>query len=269
MEQLGVITKVEEPTDWCSGMVTVPKKNGAVRICVDLTKLNEDVCREKYILPSVEQSLGLLGGAKVFSKLDANMGFWQIPLSDQSAKYTTFTTPFGRFFFNRLPFGTASAPEYFQRRMSMVIEGLSGVLCHMDYVLNWGETQAQHKERLHIVLARIEKAGITLNLEKCELGRQEVKFLGHLISENGVGAVLEMKEPSTISEVRSFLGMVNQLGKFIPCLAEKDRPLRDLLAKRNHWGWGKAQQEAFCETGALIHPSTIFVQPKQRTETVC
>ncbi len=134
----------------------------------------------------------------------------------------------------------------------MVIEG--GVLCHMDDVLVWGESQAQHDERLHTVLARIEKAGITLNLEKCELGRQEVKFLGHLISESGVRpdpdktrAVLEMKEPSTISQVRSFLGMVNQLGKFIPCLAEKDRPLRDLLSKRNHWGWSKAQQEAFSE----------------------
>ncbi len=127
MEQLKVITKVEEPTAWCSGMVPVPKKNRAVRTCVDLTKLNEAVCREKYILPSVEQSLGLLGGTKVFSKLDANMGFWQIPLSDQSAKCTTFITPFGRFVFNRLPFGIASAPEHFQRHMSMVIEGLSGV----------------------------------------------------------------------------------------------------------------------------------------------
>lgn len=100
MEQLGVITKVEEPNNWCSGMVPVPKKNGTVRICVDLTKLNEAVCREKYILPSVEQTLGLLGGAKIFSKLDANMGFWQIPLSDQSAKCTTCITPFGSFFFS-------------------------------------------------------------------------------------------------------------------------------------------------------------------------
>lgn len=152
-------------------MVPVPKKNGTVRICVGLTKLNEAVCREKYILPSVAQMLGLRGGTKVFSKLDTNMGFWQISLSDQSAKYTTFITPFGRFFFNRLPFGIASAPEHFQRLMSMVIEGLSGVVCHMDDVLIWGEYQPQHDETLHTVLARIEKAGIILNLEKCELGR--------------------------------------------------------------------------------------------------
>lgn len=84
-------------------MVVVPIKDGTVRLCVDLTKLNEAVCREKYILPSVEQSLGMLAGAKIFSKLDANSGFWQIPLTPNTAKLTTFITPFGRFFFNCLP----------------------------------------------------------------------------------------------------------------------------------------------------------------------
>lgn len=100
MVKIGVISRVEEPTDWCSGMVVVPKKTADPRICVDLTKLNESVCREKYILPSVEQTLGSLVGAVIFSKLDVNMGFWQIPLAKESAKLTTFITPFGRFYFN-------------------------------------------------------------------------------------------------------------------------------------------------------------------------
>ena len=77
MEKMGVITKIEEPTDWCAGMVVVPKKSGDVRICVDFTKINEAVCREKFILPSVEHTLGMLAGATIFSKLDANAGFWQ------------------------------------------------------------------------------------------------------------------------------------------------------------------------------------------------
>jgi hypothetical protein len=82
MESLGVISRVEEPTEWCAGMVVMPKKDKeSVRLCVDLTGLNVYVCREKYILPSVDQSLGMLAGAKFFSKLDANMGFWQIPLT--------------------------------------------------------------------------------------------------------------------------------------------------------------------------------------------
>ena len=95
MEQLGVITKIKEPTDWCAGMVAVPKPKGKVRICVDLTKLNESVRRERLILPSVEQTLAQIGGAKVFFKLDASSGYWQIPLEPESSKLTTFITPFG------------------------------------------------------------------------------------------------------------------------------------------------------------------------------
>lgn len=252
MEHLGVISRVDKPTDWCAGMVPVPKKNNTVSICVDLTKLNEAVCREKFILPSVEHTLGMLAGARIFSKLDANMGFWQVPLSEESAKFTTFITPFGRFYFNRLPFGITSAPEHFQQQMSLVLEGLPGTVCHIDDVLIWGMSQAEHDERLHNVLARLHKAGLTLNLDKCELNRSEVNFLGHVISANGVkpdpektSAVQDMKEPSNVSELRSFLGMVTQLGKFIPHLAEKDKPLRDLLSKKNEWVWGHAQQHAF------------------------
>ena len=95
MEKMGVIRKVKEPTEWCSGIVVVPKSNGQVRICVDLTKLNESVCRERHILPSVEETLAQLGNAKVFSKLDANCGFWQVKLDQNSSLLTTFITPFG------------------------------------------------------------------------------------------------------------------------------------------------------------------------------
>ncbi|XP_062399854.1 uncharacterized protein K02A2.6-like [Sardina pilchardus] len=255
MEKLGVISRVEAPTEWCCGMVVAPKKNkDEVRICVDMTPLNQSVCREKFILPSVEHTLGMLTGARYFSKLDANMGFWQIPLAKESARYTTFITPFGRYHFNRLPFGISSAPEHFQNRMtSEVTAGLDGVVCHVDDILIWGATMEQHDARVHAVLERAEKAGVTLNMSKCEFGRQEVKFLGHIISADGVKpdpektkAVQDMREPTNISELRSFLGMVNQLGKFIPNLSEKDKPLRELLSKKNMWCWGHDQQRAFC-----------------------
>ena len=97
MESLGVISRIDEPTDWCSGMLVEPKQDGAVRICVDLTKLNRYVKRQRHILPSVEQVLGQVGDAKVFSKLDANSGFWQIELTPESSKLTTFITPYGRY----------------------------------------------------------------------------------------------------------------------------------------------------------------------------
>ncbi|XP_061920402.1 uncharacterized protein K02A2.6-like [Entelurus aequoreus] len=253
MEQLGVISRIEEPTDWCAGIVVVPKKTGAVRICVDLTKLNESVCREKFILPSVEETLGMLAGANIFSKLDANMGFWQIPLTADSAKLTTFITPFGRYYFRRLPFGIASAPEHFQNRMvTEVTEGLEGVVCHMDDVLVWGRTQKEHDARLHATLEKIQKAGITLNVDKCDLSKSEVTFLGHVLSTSGISpdpskteAVRKMQEPTTVTELRSFLGMINQLGKFVPQLAERDKPLRDLLSKKNCWVWGVDQARAF------------------------
>ena len=118
MESDGIISRVDTPTPWCSGMVSVPKKSGAVRICVDLKHLNESVQREVYPLPTVDDTLGRLTEATVFSRLDANSGFWQVPLCPKSRLLTTFITPCGRFCFNKLPFGIASAPELFQKRMS-------------------------------------------------------------------------------------------------------------------------------------------------------
>ena len=124
---LGVVAKVTEPIEWCAGMVVVPKADGKVRICVDLTRLNESVRRERHPLPAVDQILAQLSGAKIYTKLDANSGFWQIPLSPESALLTTFITPFGRFCFHRLPFGITSGPEHFQCRMSEILNGREGL----------------------------------------------------------------------------------------------------------------------------------------------
>ena len=140
MEEMGVISKVNEPTPWCAGMVVVPKKSGAVRICVDLKALNENVLRETHPILKVDDTLAQLTGATIFSKLDANSGFWQIPLSDKSKLLTTFITPFGQYAFNKLPFSISSAPELFQK-VSKILEGLDGVVCLMDIVLVFGKDQ--------------------------------------------------------------------------------------------------------------------------------
>ena len=107
----GVISRVDQPTDWCSGMVIVPKLKGRMRICVDLSKLNESVKQERLVLPSVEHTLAKLQRASVFSKLEANSGFWQVPLSKESALLTMFIMPFGRFCYSRLPFDITSPPK--------------------------------------------------------------------------------------------------------------------------------------------------------------
>ena len=168
MESIGVISSVSKPSPWCSGMVVVPKPSGQVHICVDLKRLNECVQREFHPLPHVEETLAQLTGAQVFTKLDANSGFWQIPIARKSQLLTTFIIPFGRYCFNKLPFGITSVPELFQQRMNSMLSGLSGVLCLMDDVLIFGKDQAEHDERLEKVLKRIETAGVTLNHNKCE-----------------------------------------------------------------------------------------------------
>ncbi|UYV62687.1 K02A2.6-like [Cordylochernes scorpioides] len=125
MTSNGVIEKVEGSSEWCSSMVLVAKPSGKLRICVDLSILNKNM-------------LAQLKGAKLFTKLDANSGFWQIPLSSESSALTTFITPFGRFRFKRLPFGISSAPEIFQKRMGQILEALEGTLCHMDDIMVYG-----------------------------------------------------------------------------------------------------------------------------------
>ena len=139
-----ILSKVNKTTEWCAGMVVVPKPNGKVRICVDLTKLNKSILREFHPLPSVDHTLAQLSRATVFSKLDANSGFWQIGLSRQSANLTTFITPFGRFCFNRLPFEISSAPEHFQKRISQVLEGTDGARCLMNDILVYGKSVKEH-----------------------------------------------------------------------------------------------------------------------------
>ena len=253
MEEMGVITKVEGPSAWCAGMVVVPKKSSnAVRICVDLKPLNESVLRENFPLPTVDETLARLAGAAVFSKLDANCGFWQILLSSSCRHLTTFIMPFGRYCFNKLPFGISSAPELFQRRMSTILQDLSGTLCQMDDVLVFGKTQQEHDDRLTAVLQCIKDAGVTLNPDKCVFSKRQVKFLGHIVDQNGIqpdpdktSAIDMMPKPTNLTELRQFMGMVNHLGKFSPRIAELTQPLRELLSSKNAWVWNPSHESAF------------------------
>ena len=186
MESLKVISPVDGPSQWRAGMVVVPKSSGKVRICVDMKPLNENFEREFHPLLAVDKTIAQLSGATVFMKLDANSGFWQIPLAQESRPLTTFITPFGRYQFNVLPFGITCAPELFQKRMNALLKDLDGVLCLMDDVLVYGKSQSEHDDRLVAVLNRIEECGMMLNSGKCEFAKAQVKFLGHIIDQNGV-----------------------------------------------------------------------------------
>ena len=135
MLKAGVISRVDQPTDWCALMVATPKSTGEVRVCVDLSKLNEYVKRENHPLPALDTTLGRLAGSRVFSELDANSRFWQIKLAWESRPLTTFINPWGRFCFNMLPFGISSGFEKFQN-MNLILQGLEGVECNIHDVFS-------------------------------------------------------------------------------------------------------------------------------------
>jgi len=178
MLETGVISPMDQPTDWCAPMVVTPKSNGKVRVCVDLSKLNEFVKRENHPLPAVETTLGRLADSTVFTKLDANSGFWQIKLAWESRPLTTFITPWGQFCFNVLTFGISSGSEKFQKTMNQILLGLEGVESNIDDVLVHGKDQQQHDERLEAVLKRLLEAGVTLNLDKCVFSIKQVTVPG-------------------------------------------------------------------------------------------
>ena len=168
-----MISQIDKPSPWCAGMVVVLKPSEKVRICVDMKLLNEDVIRE---LPAVDEALAQLSGTRIFTKLDANEGFWQIPLTKEPRPLTTSITPFGRYQFNALPFGITSAPDLFQKHMNALLANLKDVFCLMDDVLVYGENQRVHDKRLEAVLQRIKAAGMTLNSDKRIVSKSQLKF---------------------------------------------------------------------------------------------
>lgn len=244
MVGLGVIQPIEEPTDWVNSITCVKKPNGELRVCLDPKDLNENIKREHYQIPTREEIMSEMAGAKFFSKLDASHGFWQLKLDPESSKYCTFNTPFGRYCFLRLPFGIKSAPEIFHRAMETIIEGLEGTRVFIDDIIVWGATLQQHNDRLLTLLKRIQSSGLKLNENKCQFGAREITFLGDKLSGEGVEpdhnkvqAILAMPAPTDKKGVLRAMGMVNFLGKFIPNLSAKTVAIRELLQKDRGFEW--------------------------------
>ena len=274
MLEQGVISPVTAPTEWCAGIVPVLKPNGKVRICVDLTKLNKAVQREVHPMPSVDESLARLENSRIFSKLDANSGFWQIPLDEESRLLTTFVTPFGRYCFNRLPFGISSAPEIFQRTLSGILEDLNGTICQMDDILVHGVDQSVHDRRLRAILHRLQEAGLTLN-DKCEFSKSSIRLLAHIIDGSGLhadplktSAIAQFPEPSDVNGLQRFMGMVNHLCKFIPRLADLRDPLRQLLRKDSSRVWEEPQQHAFQRIKEALLSSEVLAHYDPNRPTI-
>ena len=140
MEKKNIVSKVDQPTDWVSRMVTATKSNGDIRVCIDPQVLNKALKREFHPIPVVDDVLPELSKAKVFSSFDLKNGYWQCSLDSESSLLTTFQTPWGRYRWLRLPFGLAVSSEIFQKRLQMALDGLEGVVCIADDILifwNW------------------------------------------------------------------------------------------------------------------------------------
>ena len=264
MEKEGHIEPVNEPTEWVSSMVVAVKKD-KVRICLDPRDLNQVIKREHHPMRTVDDVIKEIGGATVFSKLDAKSGFLQIKLDNQSSKLTTFNTPLGRYKWLRLPFGLKCSPEIFQRIMDDMLQGINGAFAVIDDILVAGRDMKEHDKILKQVLKRASEYNLKLNLDKLEVRQSSVKYCGHIISAQGlkpdpekIEAVMEMPRPENKESLRRFLGFVNYLGKFIPNLSKVDEPLRALLKKTVLFEWQPQQEQAFQELKQLCTQAPVL-----------
>ena len=176
MEQIGVIVRQTEPTDWVNSMVAVVKSN-KIRICIDPRDLSKAIQREYFPMMTIEEVVAGMPQAKVFSVLDATSGYWQVKLDEASSKLCTLNTPYGRYRFTRLPFGIKSAPEVFQHRMSELFEDVEGVKAMVDDLLIWGKDDEEHDARLKQVLNRAREVNLKFNAKKCRIPRKKFPML--------------------------------------------------------------------------------------------
>lgn len=251
MEREGIIEKVEGYSKWISPLIVVPKGVNDIRCCVDMREPNLAIKRVVFPIPTIEFILCKLRNCGIFSKIDIKSAYHHVELHESSRYITAFMTHKGVMQFRRLTFGLCSAPEIFQKIMSQLIAGIDGTFCYMDDIIIAGETLKEHDNRLSQVMKVLEKNNLTLNKDKCEFKLSQIDFLGLTITKNKVRpsqakieAVRKFSKPESVEEVRSFLGLVNYLGKFIPNLSKTSEPLTAIVRDKVMI-WGKEQQQSF------------------------
>ena len=213
-----------------------PKRTVPGRPCGDFRRLNLVTEPDWYPLPNMLDFADRLNGCCIFSKIDLQKGYWQIPMSEDDIAKTAVITPFGLYEFLVLAFGLRNAGSSFQRMMDRVIRSLPFVFCYLDDLRVASRSPQEHMEHLFILFKRLREFGLVINLEKCTFHMPEIEFLGHTVSARGalplqsnVEAVQKFPEPATIKEMQVFLGMVNFYKRFIPNAAHTLLPLTDCL----------------------------------------
>lgn len=233
---MDIIEPVNHPSSWVSPVVPVLKEGGDIRLCVDMRSANRAILRENHPLPTMAQLIPKFRKATVFSKLDVKNAFHQVEIKENCRDITTFISGKGLFRYKRLMFGISCAPEHYQKVMERILLSCDGVVNFIDDIVVFGSTDEEHNRNLKQVLKVLQDNNVLLNKQKCIYNAKSIEFLGHILSPNGirplnkyVDAIKSFREPKTVSEVQSFLGLVNYIGKWIPDLATLTDPIRKIL----------------------------------------
>lgn len=233
--QAGIIKESRSP--YASPIVIARKKNGRIRMCIDYRTLNRRTVPDQYTTPRIDDALDCLSGSKWFSVLDLRSGYYQIAMADEDKEKTAFICPLGFFQFERMPQGITGAPATFQRLMEKAVGDMNllQVLVYLDDLIVFGRSLEEHEERLMRVLDRLEEVGLKLSLDKCQFCQPKVKYVGHIVSANGVAtdpekleAVAKWPKPTDLKSLRSFLGFCGYYRRFIANYSSIVRPLTEL-----------------------------------------
>jgi len=268
MVRLNIAERSESP--WSSPVLMVRKADSTWRFCVDLRRVNDLTRKDSYPLPVPADYLSVLQGASIFSVLDLRSGFWQIPLHPDSRPITAFSTPDGLWQFRVLPFGLSNSPAAFQRAMDEILGPLKwrGVLVYIDDILVYSSDLPTHLALLEEVMSRLHRHDFKLKMTKCFFYKKSIKYLGHIVSAQGISAspdltraMVEYPPPSRLKELRAFLGLTSYYRKFVPHYAQVTAPLRALLKKETAFKWSPICQSAFEALKAKLLQPPILRHP--------
>ena len=264
---------------WSSPVVPVRKPDGSLRLCVDYRKLNKVTIPDRFPMPNLSDSIFSLHGIMYFTSLDLVRGYYQLPLAEESKDLTAFSTPHGHWQFKRLSFGLKNAPAVFQREMQRILKEFPKcrVIIYIDDILILGRNFEEHIQLVERVLKVLQEHGLKIKISKCSWVQKEVKFLGHLVGRDGVRKlpeyikkVEEFPKPTTVRELRRFLGLVNFQRKFVPNCSAISKPLSCLTGGRKSLGqrkisWTEEMEESFDKLKTLIKKEILLSYPDYST----